>query len=228
MTLELIEGGACGIHYYTFNLERSTRLILEGANLVNKTDYIKKNMPWRSSFDEKRKEESVRPIFWSNRAKSYISRTDAWDEFPNGRWGDSRSPAYGDLDRYGVYLKYTSDEAVQNWGSPSDLQDICRLFVKYCNGETLTLPWSDQALALESGTIKDRLIELNSAGYLTINSQPAVNGAKSDDKVFGWGPKGGYVYQKVSSFTLSHFAANLMLLECALLFTNVPMLALLI
>jgi len=48
MTLELIEGGACGIHYYTFNLERSTRLILEGAGLVNKTDYIKKNMPWRS------------------------------------------------------------------------------------------------------------------------------------------------------------------------------------
>ncbi|KAG0208085.1 hypothetical protein BGX33_006482 [Mortierella sp. NVP41] len=196
MTLDLIEGGVCGIHYYTFNLERSTRLILEGAGLVNKTDYIKKNMPWRSSFDEKRKEESVRPIFWSNRAKSYISRTDNWDEFPNGRWGDSRSPAYGDLDRYGVYLKYTADEAVQHWGSPDDLQDICRLFVKYCNGETLTLPWSDQALALESGTIRDRLIELNSTGYLTINSQPAVNGAKSDDKVFGWGPKGGYVYQK--------------------------------
>ncbi|KAF9080349.1 hypothetical protein BGX29_005406, partial [Mortierella sp. GBA35] len=116
MTLDLIEGGVCGIHYYTFNLERSTRLILEGAGL--------------------------------------------------------------------------------HWGSPDDLQDICRLFVKYCNGETLTLPWSDQALALESGTIRDRLIELNSTGYLTINSQPAVNGAKSDDKVFGWGPKGGYVYQK--------------------------------
>lgn len=48
MTLDLIEGGVCGIHYYTFNLERSTRLILEGAGLVNKTDYIKKNMPWRS------------------------------------------------------------------------------------------------------------------------------------------------------------------------------------
>ncbi|KAF9324125.1 hypothetical protein BG006_000834, partial [Podila minutissima] len=196
MTLDLIEGGVCGIHYYTFNLERSTRLILEGAGLVNKTDYIKKNMPWRSSFDEKRKEESVRPIFWANRAKSYISRTDNWDEFPNGRWGDSRSPAFGDLDRYGVYLKYKADEAIQNWGSPNSLQDICKLFVKYCHGETLTLPWSDQALALESGTIRDHLVELNSLGYLTINSQPAVNGAKSDDKVFGWGPKGGYVYQK--------------------------------
>ncbi|KAF9579867.1 hypothetical protein BGW38_003697 [Lunasporangiospora selenospora] len=196
MTLELLEGGVCGIHYYTFNLERSTRLILEGTGLINKTDYIKKNMPWRSSFSEKRKEESVRPIFWANRAKSYISRTDNWDEFPNGRWGDSRSPAYGDLDRYGVYLKYKADEAIQNWGSPESLDDICQLFVKYCNGEVLTLPWSDQALAPESGTIKNRLVELNSLGYLTINSQPSVNGAKSDDKVFGWGPKGGYVYQK--------------------------------
>ncbi|KAG0299591.1 hypothetical protein BGZ98_009919 [Dissophora globulifera] len=196
MTLELLQGGVCGIHYYTFNLERSTRLILEGAGLVSKTTYIKKNMPWRSSFDEKRKEESVRPIFWSNRAKSYISRTDNWDEFPNGRWGDSRSPAYGDLDRYGVYLKYTAEEATQQWGMPSTTEDIFRLFVKYCNGETLALPWSDQALSLESGVIKDRLVLLNSLGYLTINSQPQVNGAKSDDKVFGWGPKGGYVYQK--------------------------------
>ncbi|KAF9182394.1 hypothetical protein BGZ49_004736 [Haplosporangium sp. Z 27] len=196
MTKELIAGGADGIHYYTFNLERSTRLILEGSGLINKMDYIKKNMPWRSSFDEKRKEESVRPIFWSNRAKSYISRTDNWDEFPNGRWGDSRSPAFGDLDRYGVYLRYTSDEAIHNWGSPNSVEDIAQLFVKYCNGGTQTLPWSDQALALESGTIKDRLVDLNSLGYLTINSQPPVNGAKSDDKVHGWGPKGGYVYQK--------------------------------
>ncbi|KAG0241285.1 methylenetetrahydrofolate reductase-domain-containing protein [Mortierella sp. GBAus27b] len=198
MTLDLLQAGVCGIHYYTFNLERSTRLILEGAGLVGKTEYYikKKNMPWRSSFDERRKEESVRPIFWSNRAKSYISRTDNWDEFPNGRWGDSRSPAYGDLDRYGVYLKYTADEAIQHWGTPEQVQDVSNLFVKYCDGHLLTLPWSDQALALESGTIKDRLIDMNSLGYLTINSQPAVNGAKSDDKVFGWGPEGGYVYQK--------------------------------
>lgn len=38
---------------------------------------------------------------------------------------------------------------------------------------------------------------MNEMGYLTINSQPAVNGARSDDKVHGWGPAGGYVYQKV-------------------------------
>jgi methylenetetrahydrofolate reductase (NADPH) len=37
---------------------------------------------------------------------------------------------------------------------------------------------------------------LNRRGFLTINSQPAVNGAKSSDPVFGWGPRNGYVYQK--------------------------------
>lgn len=69
----------------------------------------------------------------------------------------------------------------------------------YCQGTTLSLPWSDQALALETGLIQDRLVQLNSLGYLTINSQPSVNGVKSDDKIFGWGPKGGYVYQKVGA-----------------------------
>ena len=39
-----------------------------------------------------RENERVRPIFWSNRRKSYVTRTETWDEFPNGRWGDSRSP----------------------------------------------------------------------------------------------------------------------------------------
>lgn len=34
--------------------------------------------------------EDVRPINWSNRPKSYLSRTEEWDDFPNGRWGDGR------------------------------------------------------------------------------------------------------------------------------------------
>jgi hypothetical protein len=45
--------------------------------------------------------EDVRPIHWANRPKSYIKRTITWDEFPNGRWGDNRSPAV----RY-VALRY--------------------------------------------------------------------------------------------------------------------------
>jgi len=39
-------------------------------------------------------------------------------------------------------------------------------------------------------------VKLNSYGFLTINSQPAVNGSPSSDEKFGWGPKNGYVYQK--------------------------------
>lgn len=35
----------------------------------------------------------------------------AWDEFPNGRWGDSRSPAYGEMDGYGASLKMTVSRA---------------------------------------------------------------------------------------------------------------------
>lgn len=30
----------------------------------------------------------------------------------------------------------------------------------------------------------------------TVGSQPAVDGARSDDPVHGFGPKGGYVFQK--------------------------------
>jgi len=37
---------------------------------------------------------------------------------------------------------------------------------------------------------------MNKNGFLTINSQPRVNGALSTDPKVGWGPKGGYVYQK--------------------------------
>ena len=31
-----------------------------------------------------------------------MQRTASWDEFPNGRWGDSRSPAFGDLTDYHI------------------------------------------------------------------------------------------------------------------------------
>jgi methylenetetrahydrofolate reductase (NADPH) len=30
----------------------------------------------------------------------------------------------------------------------------------------------------------------------TVGSQPAVDGARSDDPIHGFGPKGGYVFQK--------------------------------
>lgn len=95
LTIEFIrkfrEAGINGFHIYTFNLERSSRIILERLKLVPELENIKP-LPWNPALTSKRAKENVRPIFWKNRTKSYIQRTESWDEFPNGRWGDSRSP----------------------------------------------------------------------------------------------------------------------------------------
>jgi methylenetetrahydrofolate reductase (NADPH) len=51
-------------------------------------------------------------------------------------------------------------------------------------------------MAFETSRIVQDLIQLNHHGFLTINSQPRVNGAPSDDPQVGWGGPGGLVYQK--------------------------------
>lgn len=119
--------GITGLHFYTMNLERGTKMLLEELNFVPRVETIKP-LPWRQvsfsrslliymhfadnstilqSLTPNRRQETIRPIFWANRTKSYLSRTENWDEYPNGRFGDSRSPAYGELDGYGVWMKQT-------------------------------------------------------------------------------------------------------------------------
>ncbi len=61
-----------------------------------------------------------------------------------------------------------------------------------------SLPWSDDELAPETSILQEKLAEINRYGFLTINSQPNVNGAPSSDPVVGWGGAGGYIYQKVN------------------------------
>ena len=92
--------------------EVSSTAILKNLGLWSD---IKKPLPFRLSADPARNEEEVcffgrkttirkypkiplgddhpkrplnkvRPIFWTQRPKSYIHRTRHWDEFPNGRW----------------------------------------------------------------------------------------------------------------------------------------------
>ncbi|KAL0097365.1 methylenetetrahydrofolate reductase-domain-containing protein [Phycomyces blakesleeanus] len=199
LTVEFIQkmlaAGLNGVHFYTFNLERSTRLVLERLNYVASQETVKP-LPWKPSLHTKRIKENVRPIFWKNRTMSYIKRTELWDEFPNGRWGDSRSPAFGELDGYGISLKHTPAECLKMWNSPTTIQDISQIFSSYCAGKVAALPWCFHELDPESEKIRSHLAALNNLGYLTINSQPAVNGVKSADKVHGWGPKNGYIYQK--------------------------------
>ncbi|KAJ2468889.1 methylenetetrahydrofolate reductase 1 [Coemansia sp. RSA 2322] len=118
----------------------------------------------------------------------------AWDDFPNGRWGDARSPAFGDgSSAYGSAALHVDGA----WGTPTSEADITRLFVGYVRGGVKSLPWSeDGPLRAETAGIRAQLARVNALGFWTVASQPAVDGARSDDPAVGWGPKGGYVYQK--------------------------------
>jgi len=196
MSKKLIANGIPGIHIYTMNLERSARVILENLGLAQSQEVVKP-LPWNRSLKNNRLKENVRPIFWRNRIKSYIQRTDSWDEFPNGRWGDSRSPAFGEVNLHSSSsFRYSSDVCLEMWGKPEKIEDINNVFANYLKGEIKALPWCETALHAESSVIRERLININKKGFLSINSQPSVNGVPSTDKIHGWGPKNGFVFQK--------------------------------
>ncbi|KAE9039967.1 putative methylenetetrahydrofolate reductase [Phytophthora rubi] len=198
MSQQLIDAGVPGLHFYTLNLERSVRRILEGLSSLS-SRVPRRELPWQTSTLSKRAAESVRPIYWSNRPKSYVHRTAMWDEYPNGRWGNSESPAFGELteSHFAPSSTSTPNERRAMWGeAPAAKEDIRRTFVQYVRGEISSLPWCDAALHAETSTVQQELAAANSAGFLTINSQPRVNGVLSDDPMFGWGGLGGRVYQK--------------------------------
>lgn len=71
-------------------------------------------------------------------------------------------------------------------------------------GRCSRLPWCEEPLQLETLHLIERLSAINRAGFLTINSQPSLNGINSEDPVFGWGGAGGLLYQKAY---LEFFAA---------------------
>ena len=147
----------------------------------------------------KREKEDVRPIFWANRPKSYVQRTDNWDEFPNGRWGDSSSAAFGELSdsHFFSFLERNPEDRKAEWGeAPLEDCDVWEVFARYVEGRCSRLPWCAEPLQLETVSIIERLASINRSGFLTINSQPQLNGVDSEDPVFGWGGSGGVVYQK--------------------------------
>jgi len=197
----LIEEGVPGLHFYTLNLEHSVSEILRSLNLVSSQGIIKE-LPWRqSTLGDRKTAEDVRPIYWSNRPVSYLARTESWDDFPNGRWGDITSPTFGELNQYHAIRAGAKSDKVKAkrkkiWGEPKSIEDIKDVFVSFCKGEINCLPWCEMPLAHESQQISSSLINLNEMGFFTINSQPNVNGAPSEDAIVGWGGSGGRVYQK--------------------------------
>nr|XP_020037237.1 methylenetetrahydrofolate reductase isoform X2 [Castor canadensis] len=201
----LASGQVPGLHFYTLNREMATTEVLKRLGMW--TEDPRRPLPWAVSAHPKRREEDVRPIFWASRPKSYIYRTQDWDEFPNGRWGNSSSPAFGELkDYYLFYLKSKSptEELLKMWGEElTSEESVFEVFASYLSGEpnrqgykVTCLPWNDDPLAPETNLMKEELLRVNRQGILTINSQPNINGKPSSDPIVGWGPSGGYVFQK--------------------------------
>ena len=201
MCQKLIENGVPGIHFYTLNLENSVSAILKSLGLVSSQGIIKE-LPWRQSTSGGRKtSEDVRPIYWSNRPVSYLTRTEIWDDFPNGRWGDIKSPTFGELNQYHAIRAGSKSDKIRAkrkkiWGEPKSIKDITDVFVSFCKGKINSLPWCEMPLAQESKQISGDLLKLNEMGYFTINSQPKINGLPSEDAEVGWGGPSGRIYQK--------------------------------
>lgn len=160
-------------------------------------------------------EEGSRPIFWQNKAASLLARTQALNsskgpglkgasatglagasEFPNGRFSYASSPAFGELTDYYLAARRPALDRRAMWGTPTTEADVRRVFCDFLLGRVRALPWCDEPPSLETGHILSNLLALNEAGFLTINSQPRVNGLPSIDARYGWGGPGGTVYQK--------------------------------
>lgn len=125
-----------GVHFYTLNREVATIEILKRIGLWQED--VPRALPWKTTAHHERSSEATRPIFWSLRPKSYVYRTNHWDEFPNGRWGDSSSASFGELeDHYLFYLKkrQTKPQLLDMWGHELNCEkDVWEVFNAYITG----------------------------------------------------------------------------------------------
>lgn len=198
MCKKILAHGIKTLHMYTLNMEKSALAILMNLGLIEESK-ISRSLPWRRPANVFRVREDVRPIFWANRPKSYISRTIGWDQYPHGRWSDSSNPSYGALTDYQFMRPRARDKKLlEEWALPlKSVEDVYEKFMKYCLGKLRSSPWSElEGLQAETRIISEQLGKINMKGFLSINSQPAVNGERSDSPSVGWGGPGGYVYQK--------------------------------
>lgn len=202
-----------GFHMYTLNLEKAV------ASIVETSQVFSADVEMEDVFDEEDEEVTTKPANFKRRQSSVTAEVDPkpnikslisiskgkgllgkdanWDDFPNGRFGDSNSPAYGEIDGYGPNLKVTSSErAIELWRTPELTLDLARVFIDYLSNKIPQLPWVDTPLDIETSLIQEQLFELNLRGWFSTASQPAVNACPSKDKIFGWGPPNGVVYQK--------------------------------
>lgn len=198
----LYAAGLPVVHFLTLNLETPVRSLLSELALIGPGARSRRRLPWRPSADEARAGEDVRPIFWALRPASYVERTASWGSFPSGRWRSSSSdlqhrPFESAPQEVLAPAELSAEARRAMWGEVyTSHRDVWDVFAGYVEGKVPRLPWCEVALHPETTPMSAALSRLNRAGFLSINSQPRVNGLPSDDPVHGWGGVGGYVYQK--------------------------------
>ncbi len=147
------------LHFYTMNLERSVIEIVKGLGILDS----QRDLPFKKGSN--RIKEDVRPIFWAIKPKSYIARTQEWDEFPNGRWGVSRSPAFGEMEQYYLIGKKSSvntEELKKIWGEQVlNYDHITSVFISYLQGKIRKYPFCEGSLQAETDIIMQPLINMN-------------------------------------------------------------------
>lgn len=135
---DLMQAGVLGVHFYTLNRDVAVTEILRKLELWTK-ETEPRHLPWKSKqlCSYSRPDEDVRPIFWSIRPKSYVCRTSDWDQFPNGRWGNSSAPSFGDLKDYHIfYSKINTKECLAQWGQQlNDETDVWNVFASFVSGK---------------------------------------------------------------------------------------------
>jgi methylenetetrahydrofolate reductase (NADPH) len=122
MVSRLVSSGLVqGVHFCTLNLEKSVRTILENIGWTQGTSPATGH---NQLIGDEKQDLSIEPgnasqlAEWGlHQAQSPVpkraavgggqSAEDSWDEYPNGRFTDVRSPAYGEIDGWGSGLKTT-------------------------------------------------------------------------------------------------------------------------
>ncbi|KAF8590028.1 MTHFR-domain-containing protein [Ramaria rubella] len=212
------EGQIPGFHFCTLNLEKSVHRVLEGLGWIGGNQRVQEQNKLISETPQTIQENisdsdliitphdasvsatnslAVKPPSDSGSAGwGELNYAATWDEFPNGRFGDFKSPAYGVQSLWDGGLGVKPEQARSEWGQPKSVGDLTKFFAAYLHSRTGTTPFSSAPLSAESQLIMPELERLTNRGWWTVGSQPAVDAASSEDDLVGWGPKGGYIFQK--------------------------------
>lgn len=76
------------------------------------------------------------------------------------------------------------------------MNDLTEIFLAYLHSKIESTPFSPTPLSPEANLIMPYLEKLTIRGWWTVGSQPAIDAAPSEDELVGWGPRGGYIFQK--------------------------------